>query len=334
MFELSLSLQCPFLQCRSGSQPLRALSVGAAALAHQSPDDVTSAAGSVNFPPLHSVDGFGIPCAVARWALRLLLLLLLVLVVVAVVVVLLLLLLMLLRQFVMAVDGTIIAWPCQPVRAVRGRAPRLARLTRAEVSLQAPSRRPAARADRRSAARLVQMLRRQRRVENTGSVRTGSAPIDSWDSRTFGLQSSNGGQSVAALTSAVAGDRDYGDRLHQAAASVERVSMSAPVAEPAASVAADKLARAISDQRGEMMQTISALRSTPSPRGQNSLYSHRYTPPGVSYILVLFKLAICPICPIGSRNVPVPEVRSPYTLHVHRMHAEYPLANLDDDVDL
>ena len=26
--------------------------------------------------------------------------------------------------------------------------------------------------------------------------------------------------------------------------------------------------------------------------------------------------------------------RSPYALHAHRMHAEYPLANLDDDVDL
>ena len=64
------------------------------------------------------------------------------------------------------------------------------------------------------------------------------------------------------------------------------------------------------------------------------LYSHRYTPPGVSYILMLFNLAICPICPMGSRNVPVPEVRSPYTLHAHRMHAEYPFANLDDDVDL
>ena len=64
------------------------------------------------------------------------------------------------------------------------------------------------------------------------------------------------------------------------------------------------------------------------------LHSHRYTPPGVSYILMLFNLAICPICPMGSRNVPVPEVRSPYTLHAHRMHAEYPLANLDDDVDL
>ena len=64
------------------------------------------------------------------------------------------------------------------------------------------------------------------------------------------------------------------------------------------------------------------------------LHSHRYTPPKISYILVLFNLAICPICPMGSRNVPVPEVRSPYTLHAHRMHAEYPLANLDDDVDL
>ena len=47
---------------------------------------------------------------------------------------------------------------------------------------------------------------------------------------------------------------------------------------------------------------------------------------------MLLNLAIWPICPIGSRNVPVPEVRSPDTLPACRMHAEYPLANLDDDM--
>ena len=87
---------------------------------------------------------------------------------------------------------------------------------------------------------------------------------------------------------------------------------------------------------GPSLRTASGGRPHGEPIIQQPkyLHSHRYTPPGVSYILMLFNLAICPICPMGSRNVPVPEVRSPYTLHAHRMHAEYPLANLDDDVDL
>ena len=85
---------------------------------------------------------------------------------------------------------------------------------------------------------------------------------------------------------------------------------------------------------GPSLRTASGGRPHGEPIIQQPkyLHSHRYTPPRVSYILVLFNLAIWPICPIGSRNVPVPEVRSPDTLPACRMHAEYPLANLDDDM--